>query len=598
MYYYAELNEKDICVGVFESLTVRTDSNLVQVTSLNANLIGLLYNRTTDNWETPSFSDLAAHSSDEINYRETNESLSDVLDEKAEANHTHAGFAPAGHTHEIAGVTGLSDALDGKAAAGHTHTQYAPMEHDHAVVDVTGLQTALGAKANDIAVVHLTGDEAVAGTKTFSSTISGSVSGNAGTATKLANARTIGLSGDVSGSGSFDGSGNLTITATVADDSHNHVISNIDGLQTALDSKAGSSHTHDYLPLTGGQMTATVAMARNVNTSFLGLHGGTGTNNDGAQLYLCGANHPDMAGAFQLHARNSSTTKMLLGKLDGNLEWDGRHVLCNAFSMPSNTSGINLNSGTDYESGAYVRLYGKESTESAGNFVVAASNGTAIKKLEGNVDGSLVWDGKDVITEAGGKLEGTLTRNGLLANTTASSQSIWMTAGTSVSEGASLYLYGSTSKNTGAFKLRAHDGTNYKDLNGNADGTLTWAGKAVSLAGHTHSYLPLSGGTCSGTIYAPAFQISSDRRLKSDIKTIDGALDKIETLSGYTYLLQGMDARQAGVIAQEVEQVLPEAVTENDGIKTVNYAALVGLLINAVKELRTEIYTLKQYGDS
>lgn len=65
-----------------------------------------------------------------------------------------------------------------------------------------------------------------------------SVSGNAGTATKLATAKTIALSGDVSGSADFDGSEGITITATVADDSHNHVIDNVDGLQTALKAKA------------------------------------------------------------------------------------------------------------------------------------------------------------------------------------------------------------------------------------------------------------------------------------------------------------------------------------------------------------------------
>ncbi len=70
------------------------------------------------------------------------------------------------------------------------------------------------------------------------------VSGNAGTATKLATARTISLTGDVSGSTSFDGSGNVSITATVADDSHNHTIANVDNLQTTLDGKASSSHTH------------------------------------------------------------------------------------------------------------------------------------------------------------------------------------------------------------------------------------------------------------------------------------------------------------------------------------------------------------------
>lgn len=68
-----------------------------------------------------------------------------------------------------------------------------------------------------------------------------SVSGNAGTATKLQTARTISLTGDVTGSGSFDGSGNLAVTATVVDDSHNHIISNVDGLQTALDAKVNAS---------------------------------------------------------------------------------------------------------------------------------------------------------------------------------------------------------------------------------------------------------------------------------------------------------------------------------------------------------------------
>lgn len=59
----------------------------------------------------------------------------------------------------------------------------------------------------------------------------------AGSAAKLTNSMTITLSGDASGSVSFDGSQNVTLSVAVADDSHNHVISNIDGLQTALEGK-------------------------------------------------------------------------------------------------------------------------------------------------------------------------------------------------------------------------------------------------------------------------------------------------------------------------------------------------------------------------
>jgi microcystin-dependent protein len=69
-----------------------------------------------------------------------------------------------------------------------------------------------------------------------------------GTASKLATARTITLDGDLSGSVSFDGSANATLTAAVADDSHNHTIANIDNLQTALNGKQAAG---SYAPASG-----------------------------------------------------------------------------------------------------------------------------------------------------------------------------------------------------------------------------------------------------------------------------------------------------------------------------------------------------------
>ena len=86
----------------------------------------------------------------------------------------------------------------------------------------------------------------------------------------------------------------------------------------------------------------------------------------------------------------------------------------------------------------------------------------------------------------------------------------------------------------------------------------------------------------------------SDERLKSDIKTIDGALDKVMSLRGCSYIKD--DKQEIGVIAQEVEKVIPEVVmTANDdiGTKSVAYGNMVGLLIEAIKELKTEIDQLK-----
>lgn len=86
--------------------------------------------------------------------------------------------------------------------------------------------------------LSIAGSMSAAGSITAAGGLVGDVTGNATTASALSTARTIVLGGDLVGSASFDGSSNITITASVNDDSHNHVINNVDGLQTALNSKA------------------------------------------------------------------------------------------------------------------------------------------------------------------------------------------------------------------------------------------------------------------------------------------------------------------------------------------------------------------------
>lgn len=91
-----------------------------------------------------------------------------------------------------------------------------------------------------------------------------------------------------------------------------------------------------------------------------------------------------------------------------------------------------------------------------------------------------------------------------------------------------------------------------------------------------------------------AWNSSSDVRMKTDIEKIDNALDRLDRIGGYTYLKQGMP--EAGVIAQEVEEVLPQAVTQtaltlNDGsvlddARAVNINGVVALLVEALKEER------------
>lgn len=88
----------------------------------------------------------------------------------------------------------------------------------------------------------------------------------------------------------------------------------------------------------------------------------------------------------------------------------------------------------------------------------------------------------------------------------------------------------------------------------------------------------------------------SDITLKKNIELIPNALDKVLSLRGVTYNRIDIEnePKQSGVIAQEVEKVLPEVVhTNDDGIKSVSYGNMVGLLIEAIKDLKEEVETLK-----
>ena len=87
----------------------------------------------------------------------------------------------------------------------------------------------------------------------------------------------------------------------------------------------------------------------------------------------------------------------------------------------------------------------------------------------------------------------------------------------------------------------------------------------------------------------------SDERLKSNIETIQGGLDKVEQLRGVTYIRDERD--NIGVIAQEVEKVLPEIVLTADdemGTKSVDYSRITAVLIEAVKELSAKVKYLEE----
>ena len=148
-------------------------------------------------------------------------------------------------------------------------------------------------------------------------------------------------------------------------------------------------------------------------------------------------------------------------------------------------------------------------------------------------------------------------------------------------------------------------------------GTLTFTGAATgsydgsgnltinipeSSSIDTSNFVTLNGTqTITGTktftqytVFSAGAGTSSDKRLKRSIKPIENPFEILEGLTGYRYTLISNNAKSAGLIAQDVEKVLPEAVrTDDEGYKSVDTYPIVAVLVETIKELKKEIEELK-----
>jgi len=189
-------------------------------------------------------------------------------------------------------------------------------------------------------------------------------------------------------------------------------------------------------------------------------------------------------------------------------------------------------------------------------------------------------------------------------------------------------LNGETTFNE-AFTFPATDGSNGQALVTNGSGTVSWgtvSGGSASTIDVTNTtsgtgYRVLfidNSGTTDETIYVQdgglefdpgtsdlkvkgnvISYVSSDRRLKDNLKPIEKASEKISKISGYEFdwndKQTSFTGHDVGIVAQEVEEVLPEVVTtRNDGYKAVQYEKMVALLIEGMKEQQKEIEELKE----
>jgi hypothetical protein len=496
------------------------------------------------------------------------------------ANSAIGDFAAASHTHSIANVTGLQTALDGKQASG----SYAAATHSHIISDVTGLQTALDGKQASLGFTpynstnpngYITGSYLPLAGGTLSGNLLFSDSGT----TKRGIQGTVGANDMWFIGGNATGSNAGFLEISTGDDG-----------QTA--GSAEPIFVRQYGPgdpLTGTLFRSASLLDASGNTSFpgtlsasnfSGTHSGSSSGtNTGDQTNISG---------------NAATATTATNFNNGYAYSSGSTVYVDTLESISTTDwleltyygglGVRIGSGTNGSKGLYAgSLY------DAGNRVYSAGNPQV--NISGNAGTA------DYATTAG-TLSSNATVNGLNFG------GVFALTGSGAS----------TSNSTGT-RMSESYGVVWNCGNGQ-----TWHHQVIngsSLCGFNASGGNFGNGNYYGSGDVTAYY--SDERLKTKLSTITDAIEKIKSLEGFVYIENDLarslgytnEKEQAGVSAQKIQAVLPQAVSlapfdmqgvpetgeiiskTGENYLTVKYDRIVPLLIEGIKEQQTQIESQK-----
>ena len=257
--------------------------------------------------------------------------------------------------------------------------------------------------------------------------------------------------------------------------------------------------------------------------------------------------------------------------------------------------------GVSFNGSANINLPG---VNAAGN---QNTSGSAATLTNARTIGGVSFNGSANINLPGVNAAGNQNTSGTAATVTTAAQSNITSLGTlttltvdditingsTISDGGDLTL-----DVDGDIILDANGGDIFFKDNGTTFGSATNTSGNLIIKSGTTTAATFSGAnvTLAGTVGSGAITSSgnitafSDQRLKSDIKTIDNALDKVSKMRGVMFIKDG--ELSSGVIAQEMEQVAPELVMDGE-YKSVAYGNIVGYLIESIKELKAEVTNLK-----
>jgi hypothetical protein len=317
----------------------------------------------------------------------------------------------------------------------------------------------------------------------------------------------------------------------------------------------------------------------------------------GGTIYLSGNERADEAGSITIQAgtttfgtspngvillKTSATTRLMV-TADGNLGFGVTpftNTLSKGFDLVGGGGMFSIGSSFYIMSNAYFNTEWRYKATAATTGIALNSDGsmTFSSAVSGTINTAISFTTKMTITSAGYLLLGTTSsyfgaagRGNFEMNGSTDNMFVQK-----VGDALKNYIYSDSGQ------------TEFYSLN-----KLRLSGGNVLLNTSTDNgeRLYVNGAIrATGTITA-----NSDIILKKNILKIENALEKVEQINGYTYELKEDDSkRHAGVIAQEIQTVLPEIVNKgNDGILGVEYGNISALLIEAIKEQNTKIKNLE-----
>jgi hypothetical protein len=252
---------------------------------------------------------------------------------------------------------------------------------------------------------------------------------------------------------------------------------------------------------------------------------------------------------------------------------------------------INIPPGSPSGSNTQVQYNDNGSFAGSSNFTF---DGTTVRILSGivtTISGTnLNYTGIGTITNlivGNVNSSGIITASSFVGNLTGDATGLSGTPNLNVGVVTAIAFFGDGSGLTGAGSTVFNDTTTdqeffplFTDI---TTGTITASGISTSKL----TYNPFTG-----TLTVIDLNSTSDINLKENIQTVENALETVSSLRGVSFDWKENGKSSYGVIAQELKEILPDLVSNGD-VKTVNYNGLIGVLIEAIKELKTEVEELK-----